>query len=156
LKKFYLAIVVCFFIFASLVIGFMAAKIYETNMTAGKLDDMTGTSAYFTSAIKENEYLSELRTASVNRQVPALVMKNNIAGEITETWLYVNDGYLCQLVQSPEQSISLEAGTKIIPLESADFIMLGDNLLEITFTTVNNQTCSMNVHIPAVGGGLIE
>lgn len=156
MKKVYLAIVVCFFIFASLVIGFMAAKIYEINVTADKLDDMNNTSAYFTAAIKENEYLSELRTASINRQVPALVMRNNIAGEVSETWLYVNDGYLCQLVQSPEQSISLETGTKIFPLKSADFIMLRDNLLEITFTTVDNQTCSMNIHIPAVGGGLIE
>lgn len=154
MNKKYLAIIISIFVFASLFIGIMAAKVYETNITANRLNEADDAITYFTAAIKEDEHLSELRVASINRELPALVMQNNVAGDISETWIYVYDDYLCSLSQPSEQSINPDEGERILPLKSADFIMLRNNLIEITFTTVNDNTVSMNLHIADMEGGI--
>lgn len=154
MKKSHLAVIICAFVFASLFIGILATKVYETNVTANRLNEADDAITYFTTVVKENEHLSELRVASINRELPALVVQNNVAGDISETWIYVYEDYLYSLTQASEQSINPEDGERILPLKSADFMMLKDNLIEITFTTLHDETVSMNLHIADMEGGL--
>lgn len=154
MKKTSLIAVICGFVIISVFLGVMASKVYEVNTSAASLHETDKIITYFTDTIKQNEHVSEVRAASVNRQLPALVMQQNIGGEISEIWLFVYDGDLRMTEKTVDSPIVPEDSKEILPLESADFIMLESDLLEITFTTTDGDTETFNIHIADMEGGI--
>lgn len=154
MKRIHLIAIVCAFVLISVFLGIMAAKVYEVNSSAASLNESDKVITYFTNTIKQNEHVCEVRSASINRQLPALVMQQNIGGQTSELWLFVYDGSLRMVEKPVNSAITVEEGKEIMPLKSADFIMLEDDLLEITFTSLKGETVTFNLHIADMEGGI--
>lgn len=142
-------IIICVFILFSIILGAMSVGIYQISADSDAVRKACDTSSYFTKLIKESDDTSTLRTASIEGQIPALVMKV----DAKEVWYFTYNSALRKIYSNEGDTISAANGEKVMDLESSDFVLLQENLLEITFSTQNGQETSMNIYLPDREGG---
>lgn len=78
----------------------------------------------------------------------ALVISEEFDGEKFETWLYIKDGFLCELFTSAETEINPMAGTDIIPLEKLKVSIKGKKL-NIFATDSKGESVNSSVNLIA-------
>lgn len=153
MNKIVTVILISVFILFSVVLGAMGAGIYEISADSNAERAINEASAYFTKTIKECEDTSALRTASIEGQIPALVLNAGSETGFEEVWYFAYNGEFKKIYSNKGDVISAQEGTKIMNLKSCDFILLTENLLEITFVTENGHETSMNIYLPEREGG---
>lgn len=82
----------------------------------------------------------------------ALVLEMSAEGEQYETWIYVEDGYLREVLLLKGVDIAPGIGQKIMPLSSLDLELGQEGLLEICVTDQMGETYNGKVLLEGAGG----
>ncbi len=64
----------------------------------------------------------------------SLVIEQNIEGTAYQTWIYVLDGYLCELFVAKDADVTPEMGSKIAPIDSLQLEMPSSDSIRIVLT----------------------
>ena len=88
----------------------------------------------FSAEMRQCTDFSQARTASLGGKLPALVLSrtDETSGEVRETWIYSNNGYLMKNIAAAGKNVDPESGEKIMPMTTADFRVPEPGLIEIT------------------------
>lgn len=65
---------------------------------------------------------------------PALAIEQDIEGEMYVTWIYLLDGYLCELFVAQDAEVNPEMGSRIVPMNEMELDILGDDAIRITLS----------------------
>ena len=123
------------------------AKVYNS-IVKNKEESFNKTVAvsYITTKIRNcNEKSNTIKVSNVDGG-EAIVISEEIDGESFETWLYVRNGFLCELFVPVGSDINPMAGTDIIPLEELR-AEIKDNLLAISATDSNQNIAKSSVYL---------
>ncbi len=138
----------------SILLALLGTRVYKNSADDKAQQSFCDTAAYFTGIIRQCEESSQIRTASLRGELPALVIsrESDKTGEITESWYFTYNGWL-KNAQVPEGSeVTTDSGDTVMPLESVEFHMLDSNLLEIIMVTEAHENAAINLYLPGNGG----
>lgn len=65
---------------------------------------------------------------------PALLMILDADGQDFLTWIYLSDGYLCELTAASGTPVTAAMGSRIAPVDDLDLEPLGDDAIRVTLT----------------------
>jgi hypothetical protein len=81
----------------------------------------------------------------------ALVLGMSAEGERYETWIYVEDGYLREVLLSKGADLAPGIGQKIMPLSLLDLELGREGLLQICVTDITGERYDGKVFLEAAG-----
>lgn len=142
----------------SLILALLGSRVYENSSADERQQEVCTAAAYFTDRLRECESFSNVRTASLGGERPALVISDTSKASETarETWYFVYDGQLMRTSVDAGKTVSPESGEPVMALKSAAFRILQNGLLEITIVTQAGERSTVNVYIADGGGGSDE
>ena len=148
---FLLALFVLFTI-SSLILVSVGAEVYR--QTTGDMSanyDMRTSIAYITEKVRQNDslivsedgnHISNISIATLNGQ-QALVLTQELNNEYYQTYLYLHDGHLKELLIKSGTDLgehTLFAGQEIMELSGLELKELSNNLLSVKLITTDNQS----------------
>ncbi len=169
----------------SLILALLGSRVYENSAADESQQELCGVTTYFTDRLRECESFSDVRTASLGGEIPALVISSEATGSagsngssiapdasdgtdgsedaaedlsdaIRETWYFVYDGQLMLTSVNSGETVSPESGEPVMDLQSANFRVLQNGLLEITVVTNRGERSAINISLADGGGGSNE
>lgn len=95
----------------------MGTGVYENILSSMNSNDTYRTaSAYILQKVRQNNDSGAIRADSIEGH-DALVLQQCLGGDIYETWLYAQDGELCELfARADNDSLSAGAGSPVVEL----------------------------------------
>lgn len=133
----------CVFAVSVLLLVSIGANIYQKTV-----DDMDSNYnsrtafSYITEKIRQNDTASAVSVGTLD-DVPAIILSQEIEGEIFHTYLYEYDGYLTELLTRPGLDLGgnlLKAGRPLIRLEQFELFEVGNSLYRFRLTTKDRQS----------------
>lgn len=121
----------CVFAGAALMVVLIGANVYKKTVSTMDANFSMRTSVTYVSAkIRQNDtyaavYLDELDG------LPALVMEQDVDGQIYETWIYHYDGSLRELFVRKGNAAEAAHGMAIVEIDYFEVNQLADGLLEL-------------------------
>lgn len=145
------------FTISALMLVTVGADVYRHTIEDMDNNYETRTSvAYITEKIRQNdlvlpkEYSQQSITIGILADTPALILTQDINGELYSTYLYLHDGYLKELFircdNYPGENAPA-AGQEIFPLEDLSMEQLAPNLLSFQLTTPDGESHSFCVSL---------
>jgi len=136
----------------------VGARIYlNTSSTlAGDYDQRTGV-LYVAQKLRQGDAAGQVRLGELG-DGDALVLGQSIGGVPCETWLYVHDGSLCELLLVGGATPEPGAGQAIMPMRSmrVDASRLQEGLLHIDFETADGEASAIDLHLRSGGVSLVK
>lgn len=126
----------------SAALSVLGSSIYRNSAENRSLQAFSDAAGFFTAEMRQCTDFSQARTASLGGKIPALVLSSSddTSGEVSETWLYSNGGYLMKNAADAGKNVDPESGEKIMPMTTADFRVLEPGLIEITMVMKNGES----------------
>ena len=126
----------------SAALAILGSNIYKNSAENKSLQDFSDAVGFFTAEMRQCTDFSQVRTASLGGKLPALVLSKSdeASGEVSETWLYSNGGYLMKNVAAVGKNVDPESGERVMPMTTADFRVLEPGLIEITMVMKNGKS----------------
>ncbi len=132
---------------ASLFLIVIGANIYSTTISSSESNYNLRTSVlYLSEKTRQNEKAGGVRTDTLNGSA-ALVLPEEIDGDVYETWIYVEDGYLSEVFVPEDTTIPPGIGQNIMLVSEVDFEIDRNNLLHISITDVDNEEYNSQVYL---------
>ncbi len=88
---------------------------------------------YITEKSRQNLSSNGIRIDNVADSA-ALVLSQTIEGAVYDTWMYVEDGYLCEVLMPADSEVIPYIGQKIMPMKKLELSIDENNLLIISVT----------------------
>ena len=134
----------CIFAIASMFVVILGANSYKKNADVYDKNFSERTSIlYVLEKIHQNDVPGGIRLDFVE-YVQALVLTQNINGYAYETWIYVYDDELHEVLVERGTKVSLNDGQVIMPLKSLNF-SLSNGMLVIAITDISDNNLNMSV-----------
>lgn len=135
----------CVFAASSVLLILFGANIYKKTVQQMDSNYTSRTSiAYITEKIRQSDTSDSICiTSQDNTQI--LMLTNTINGIPYATSLYEYDGYLYELFARTDIELPLDAGQAVMELHNLTFTKLTSNILEISFTNINEEDFSVYV-----------
>ncbi len=108
---------------------------------------------YITEKSRQNLSLNGIRVDTV-ADSSALVLSNTIEGTVYNTWMYVEDGYLCEVLMPEGTEVIPDIGQKIMPMQKLELLINEDNLLSISVTDESGLSYSSSLYIHKTAQGV--
>ena len=89
---------------------------------------------YIAQKVQQNDLAGGVTLGSYQGN-DALVLIEQETGQGFETWIFIQDGYLCELMISSGDQIIPSAAQRIMPMKELKLSLSNDNLLSISVTT---------------------
>ncbi len=140
------------FTFTLCVIGI---NVYQKNVNDSSQNYNIRTSVlYITEKTRQNFLNQAIRLDSV-ADSQALVLAQTIEGNVYENWMYVEDGYLCEVLMPQNSTVIADIGQKIMPMSKLELEINENNLLEIAVTDEEGRlyTSSLFIQNSTMKGG---
>ena len=102
---------------------------------------------YFAQKVRQCEDKSQIRTAVVGSETPALVIGETSGGQKLETWFYVYDNNLKEVTVKKGSAVDPQYGQAVMEMSSADFEIVDGNLLQITMSSEEDVHSSVNLYL---------
>ncbi len=135
----------CVFTLSALFLSVIGADVYARNVDASEGNYNIRTSIlYLTEKVRQNEKAGYIRTDTANGE-GAIVLTEVYDDVEYETWIYIEDGYLCEVFMGSGMAVSPGIGQKIMPLESLAVDIDDNNLLTLSITDEKGRMYSSNV-----------
>ncbi len=132
------------FTFTLCIIGI---NVYQKNVADSAENYNVRTSVlYITEKSRQNLSTDGIRIDNVANS-NALVLAQTIEGTVYENWMYVEDGYLCEVLMPKDSEVIANIGQKIMPMTKLELNITDNNLLEITVTDEIGQFYSSSINI---------
>ena len=131
----------------SLVITIIFGANVYNNIIENKQDSFSKTVAlsYITTKIRSNDNANSIRVDEIDGNA-AIVISEQLDGEVFETWIYTNNNNLCELFADKNADKVAQAGTEIIPLKSIN-AKLDKNKLTVTATDIKHRSAKTSIAI---------
>lgn len=154
-----LFVLTLFFVFAlsTLTLVILGANIYKStvNHLDRNFNDRTAY-AYIAQKLRQSdESLSDMDTVTVCEfgDSTACVISSEINDSTYNTYLYMYDGFLCELMARSDLDIDPSGGSKILELNGFEVTNIDSSLLEITMYTTNDKIMQLYVSLHAAAEG---
>ncbi len=148
----------CLYTLSALFLAVIGANVYERNVAISEANYNIRTSAlYVTEKARQSEALNRIRVDSFNEN-DALVLSREVDGQIFETWIYVEDDFLSEVLVPAGTTLIPGIGQKIMPLAALDLSMETNGLLEISVTDLRDNHFVSKVYLecaPTEEDGLV-
>lgn len=148
-----LFIIVLIGLFAVSAVGLalLGVNVYKTTSDSST-DNLNTASLYFAQKVRQCDDKTQVRTANLAGEQPALVIAQNAGGNSVETWLYVYSGSLREVTVPAGSEVDPSFGQDVMALKAADFNLVASNLLQVTITTEEGDTDTINLSLMGGGG----
>jgi len=82
----------------------------------------------------------------------ALVLVEQVTGDGFETWIFIQDGYLCELLIASGSDIIPAQAQRIMPMKEMSLGLSPDNLLSVSVLTETDTVNTINLALRSSGG----
>ncbi len=124
----------CIYTLSSLFLSVLGADVYRENVFDSESNYNIRTSIlYLTEKTRQSEFSNSIRVDSA-LDSDAVVISQDFGGEIYENWIYVDDGYLCEVLIPQDGVIIPQAGQKIMPVEKLTLNLHNNGYMTIEVT----------------------
>ncbi len=142
-----------FYTLCALFLTILGAKVYQQNVENTEFNYTFRTTVlYITEKVRQGEIEGGVEVGAT-AQSDALVVSKDYDGTTYKTWIYVEDGYLKEVLLSDDMEVQHNIGQKIIPLSRIDISFIDDNLLAIDISDIEGNKFSSNIYLEAFGKG---
>ncbi|MCL2136071.1 MAG: DUF4860 domain-containing protein [Coriobacteriia bacterium] len=133
----------------SLVLVDIGAHVYLTaSDTMNSNYDQRTSVLYVAQRIRQNDSSGHIRIDQMGGS-DAIVFTDVVSGSVYETWIYVSDGQLRELLISAGTEIDPDYGQAIMPMQSMVINQYdrASGLLTITFTMADGKTSQIDIYV---------
>lgn len=135
----------CVFAISALTLVTLGANIYQRTVDHMETNFESRTPySYITQKVRQADQLDSVYVGSIDGN-DALLIKQEIGDTLFTTYLYEYDGYLCELLTRADQTLSANAGSQIIEVESFAIKELESNLFSVDITTISNENLHLQI-----------
>ncbi len=118
--------------FSALFLAIIGVDVYEKNVESSNENYNIRTSVlYLTEKIRQNEMNGMVRVDELHSS-QAIVLSQEINELIYETWVYVENGYLCEVLVPEGYEVMENTGQEIMPMSGLEFEMNSEGLLSLS------------------------
>jgi len=89
---------------------------------------------YIAQKVQQNDLAGGVQLSTYQGN-DALILIEQETGQGFETWIFIQDGYLCELMISSGDQIIPAAAQRIMPMKELKLTLSKDNLLSVSVTT---------------------
>lgn len=138
----------------SVMLALLGSRVYKSSADSKSTEGLCAVSQYLIHQVRSCDSSSQLRVAYLGGSLPALVIstKDSKGDSETETWFFTYNGSLCKTTAEPGSSVSETSGQAVAELETADFHITQENLLEITLINDAGDSITVNTDLTGKGG----
>ena len=147
----FIVVLVGLFALSSVMLALLGVNVYRTSSTGTNGQNLDTASLYFAQKVRQCEDKSKVRIEDLEAGVPALVMGSRSGGKDLETWFYVYEDALKEVTVLEGNKVAPEYGQEIMEMQSVDFRVSGDDLLQVVMTDKDGAVSGINMHL--AGGG---
>ncbi len=117
--------------FSALFLAIIGVDVYERNVQSSNENYNIRTSVlYLTEKIRQNETNGTVRIDDTYSS-QAIVLSQEINEKIYETWVYIENGYLCEVLVPEGYEVAENSGQQIMPMSEFKFSLEENGLLNI-------------------------
>ena len=142
----------------ALILVAIGARVYmSTENTMTRNYDERTSVLYVAQRVRQSDSHGQIRVEQLAGS-DALVFSETINGRSYETWLFVSEEHLCELLVAADQEPDIAMGQRIMPIQSMtiDSSRQSEGLLTIQFVLGSGQLTEIDVYIkssdPELGG----
>lgn len=122
----------CVFAVSALMVALVGARVYSNTIENMNINfDTRGSVVYVATKIRQNDEAGMISVSDLDG-IPALLMEQELDGEIYQTWIYHYDGALREIFTSKGSGIGAEFGAVIMEIDSFTIEQTADNLFRIS------------------------
>ncbi len=133
--------------FSALFLAIVGVDVYERNIQSSNANYNIRTSVlYLTEKIRQNEVEGTVRVDEMYSS-EAIVLSQEINESIYETWVYVENGYLCEVLVPAGFEVMENSGQKIMPMANFSFSLEENGLLNIEVLDEDGNTYSTSIFL---------
>lgn len=143
----FIVVLIGLFALTSTGLALLGVNIYRTTGDNKGTHNLNTASLYFAQKVRRCEDKSQIRTATAGNEIPALVIGETSGGKILETWLYVYDNSLKEVTVKKGSKVDPTHGQNVMNLDSADFKITDDNLLQIAMSSGSGIHSTINLNL---------
>jgi hypothetical protein len=138
----------------AMLLSAIGANVYkDAAVTMEENYDMRTGALYIAEKLRQNDVAGGLRMGEAAGG-DALILIENRTGKGYETWIYVYEGSLCEvLTAGGADEPPLESGQAIMPMEAME-LELSDRLVQVSLTGANGKVSNLNLSLRAARGEL--
>jgi hypothetical protein len=154
-----LDILIVLSLFGAYAVGAMFLSAIGANVyrdTAATMDENYGMrtgALYIAEKLRQNDVADGVRLDGIEGGGDALVLIENRTGEGYETWIYVYDGALREILTARGAAIPLESGQIIMPMEAMELERASGDLLRVSLTSAGGGVSNLSLSLRAVKEG---
>ncbi len=118
--------------FSALFLAVIGVDVYDKNVESSNQNYNVRTSVlYLTEKIRQNEMNGMVRLDELHSS-QAIVLSQEINELIYETWVYVENGYLCEVLVPEGYEVMENTGQEIMPMAGFEFEISDEGLLNVS------------------------
>ncbi len=132
--------------FCALLLSVMGANVYSKNVDDSEKNyNMRTSLLYITEKVRQNESIGNISVGTALGN-DALVLSRTIDETVYNTWIYFEDGNLCEVIVPSNLEIVPNMGQKIMSVSAMEF-EINDSLLSVIITDENQNQFSSNLFL---------
>ncbi len=145
----------CIYTGSALVLVTIGSNVYSQNTNDSKSSyDIRTSALYITEKVRQNETINSVSVEQVNGN-DALVLSITVNENIYQTWVYEENGYLCEILIPQGQEILENTAQKIMPIENVSFTINEKGILTFEFVAIDGETYNSHIFLDTVKGDTI-
>ncbi len=135
---------------SSLLLSIMGANVYTNTVQVSQDNyDVRTSVLYLSQKVRQSEQIDAISIQQFNG-ADALVITETFGEYKFDTWIYIENGYLCEALLSEGISLISGAGQNIMPLSSMAFDLDDTGLLSMDVITESGDTYHSKIFLECV------
>jgi hypothetical protein len=117
--------------------------------------DMRTGALYIAEKVRQNDVAGCIRLERIS-DGHALVLTENKSGMGYETWIYVYDGQLCEILAGGDADVQFSAGQAIMPMRKMELDFVSEAMLHVKLTSSEGGVSDINLSPRSMAGGGLD
>ncbi len=140
-----------FYTLCALFLAITGANVYQKNVEATEFNYTFRTTVlYITEKVRQAESIDSVTIETLD-QSDALVLSRDFDGTKYNTWIYVEDGFLKEVLLAENMTVAHNIGQKIIPAQDMELSMSQNSLITIKLTDIDGNIFNSSVYLETGG-----
>ncbi len=136
----------CLYLVCTLTLCIIGINVYQKTINDSESNYNVRTSVlYITEKSRQNLSEQSIRIDEVNGS-SALVLSQTIEGSVYDTWMYVEDGYLCEVLMPQGSEVIADIGQKIMPMDTLELSIDENSVLTIGVKDSKGESYYSNIY----------
>ncbi len=139
---------------SSLILAIIGTQVYSDSADISEQNYNARTSLfYITEKVRQSEGAALISVGSVF-DGDALILREEIGDYTFDTYIYIEDGYLCELSIMAETAVSQDIGQRIMELSALSLSLSDYGILQIEIFDKDGNSFSTNLYLETYGEGV--